>query len=310
MEPNQQAFIVTGPTSGMGRAAALELAKHGTVVLVGRDPQKLSELVGLLQRKGQRGVPVTADLSDPGSARRAAEAIRALGLPIAGVLNNAGIMQQRPTTNTHGWDLTFATNHLGPFAFTEALLPSLADGTTVLFVGSAVEDPNRKPAVAAGFRGARFLSVAQSARGHWAPGGSSKPGMDAYATSKLATLASALSLSREHPRLRINAVEPGFNPATGLGGADAGWLVRFVQRALVPMVVPLLLPFVRILTTTRRAGRVLSRLVLNAQAQTGVYFDEHAEPMRGSAQLHDSAFQDRVVAETRAFLGSTGGPGK
>ena len=47
------------------------------------------------------------------------------------------------------------TNHLGPFAFTEALVQHLADGTNVVFIGSAVEDPERKPAVVAGFRGAR-----------------------------------------------------------------------------------------------------------------------------------------------------------
>ncbi|KAI7248734.1 hypothetical protein KC345_g11827, partial [Hortaea werneckii] len=39
-----QAWIITGPTSGIGRRTALELAKHGTVVLVGRDPAKLSEV--------------------------------------------------------------------------------------------------------------------------------------------------------------------------------------------------------------------------------------------------------------------------
>jgi NADP-dependent 3-hydroxy acid dehydrogenase YdfG len=35
------AWIATGPTSGIGRCAALELAQHGIVVLVGRDPDKL-----------------------------------------------------------------------------------------------------------------------------------------------------------------------------------------------------------------------------------------------------------------------------
>ena len=80
--------------------------------------------------------------------------------------------------------MSFATNHLGPFALTEALMPHLPDGANVVFIASAVEDPERKPAVAAGFRGGRFISAEASARGEWAPGGSSKPGYDAYATSK------------------------------------------------------------------------------------------------------------------------------
>lgn len=67
----------------------------------------------------------------------------------------------------------------------------------------------------AGFRGGRYISAEASSRGDWAPGGSSKPGLDAYATSKQCELATALVFARETPRLRFNAVEPGFNPSTG-----------------------------------------------------------------------------------------------
>jgi NAD(P)-dependent dehydrogenase (short-subunit alcohol dehydrogenase family) len=70
------------------------------------------------------------------SVRRAAAEIIALRLPIVGLLNNAGIMQMRPTGNALGWDMSFVTNHLGPFALTEALMPSLLNGANVLFVVS------------------------------------------------------------------------------------------------------------------------------------------------------------------------------
>jgi NAD(P)-dependent dehydrogenase (short-subunit alcohol dehydrogenase family) len=307
MTTTNKAYIITGPTSGMGRSTALELAKHGTVVLVGRDPVKLAQLQQHLEQRGQQAVSVVCDLSDLASVRSAAARIIALKLPIAGLLNNAGIMQQKPTRNVQGWDLSFATNHLGPFALTEALVPHLADGTNVLFVGSAVEDPERGPAVAAGFRGARYRSAEASARGEWLPGGSSRPGMDAYATSKQAAILTALAFARETPRLHFNAVEPGFNPATNLGGADAGPVVRFVQRFIVPLIVPLLRPFFKILTTSKRAGRVLSGLLVDTSGKTGLYFDEAGQPMPGSAQVRDPAFQDRVVAETRAFLSAHAG---
>ncbi len=126
--------------------------------------------------------------------------------------------------------------------------------------------------------------------------------MDAYASSKQCSIVTALAFARETARLRFNAVEPGFNPATNLGGADAGAFVRFTQRFVVPLLVPMLMPFVKILTTTKRAGRVLSQLVMDPSGRTGVYFDEHGEPMQGSPQLRDPQFQDRVVAETRALL--------
>jgi NAD(P)-dependent dehydrogenase (short-subunit alcohol dehydrogenase family) len=292
-----KAYIVTGPTSGMGRVAALELAKHSMVVLVGRDREKLAQLQEIIAQRGQRAVSIVCDLSELSSVRRAAADIIALNLPIAGLLNNAGVQQMRPTQNGRGWDMSFATNHLGPFALTEALASHLPDGANVLFVASAVEDPERKPAKAAGFRGGRYLSAEASARGEWLPGGSIHPGFDAYATSKLAILAAALALSRETPRLRINAVEPGFTPATGLA-RDAGPAVRFLATYLVP----LLMPFMRFLSTPQVAGRLLARLVSDTSGRTGVYYDEHGEPMSGSPAASDPAFQDRVVTETRTLL--------
>src|ERR1700683_3500607 len=92
---DRKAYIVTGPTSGIGRATALELAKHGTVVLVGRDRKKLDEVQKTIEQKGQNAVSVVCDLSDIFSVRRAAAEIIALHLPIVGLLNNAGIMQMR-----------------------------------------------------------------------------------------------------------------------------------------------------------------------------------------------------------------------
>ena len=209
--PASRAYAITGPTSGIGRATALELAKHGTVVLVGRDAKRLEDIQKVIENKGGRATSVVCDLSDISSVRRAAAEIVALRLSIAGLLNNAGDMQKHPTKNAQGWDLTFATNHLGPFALTEALAPHLPDGANVVFVVSAVEDPGRKPAAAAGFRGGRYISAEASARGEWKPGGAKNPGFDAYATSKQAMLAATLALARECSRLRFNAVEPGVN---------------------------------------------------------------------------------------------------
>jgi len=298
---DRKAYIITGPTSGIGRVTALELAKHGTVVLVGRDQGKLDAIQNIMEQRGQQAVSVVCDLSDLASVRRATAQIVALHLPIAGLLNNAGIMQMRTTKNAMGWDMAFATNHLGTFALTEALVPHLPDGANVVFVVSAVEDPGRKPAVAVGFRGGRYISAQASAHGEWVPGGAKKPGFDAYATSKQAILASAMALARETPRLRFNAVEPGLNPTTGLGG-DLGAFMRLLQKRLVPLIVPLIMPFMKILSTPKRAARVITKILTDASGRTGVYYDEGGHPMLGSALVRDPAFQDRVVAQTRALL--------
>ena len=293
----RKAFIITGPTSGIGRFTALELAKHGTVVLVGRDRGRLGEIQKIIKQKGQHAVSVVCDLSDIASVRRSAAEIVALRLPIAGLLNNAGIMQMRPTRNTLGWDMTFATNHLGPFALTEALLPHLPDGANVVFVASGVEDPERKPAKMAGFRGGRYMSAEASARGAWAPGGSKIPGADAYATSKQCTLATALEFARETPRLHINAIEPGFMPGTGLG-RDAPVFVRFLAKYLLGPIVP----FMKYGSTPRRAALVLTKILTDESGRTGMYYDEKGHPMSGSALVSDPKFDARVVAETRSLL--------
>jgi NAD(P)-dependent dehydrogenase (short-subunit alcohol dehydrogenase family) len=294
----RKTYIITGPTSGIGRNAAFELARHGTVVLVGRDRRKLDEVRQAIEQKGQHAISVVCDVSDPASVARAAAEIIALDLPIAGLLNNAGIGGQlHPTKNAIGWDMTFATDHLGPFAVTEALVPHLPDGANVVFVASAVEDPERKLAKAVGFRGGRYISAEASARGEWKPGGATQPGFDAYATSKQANLAAALAFARETPRLRFNALEPGFIPNTGLAHGE-NLLMGFLMKYILPLVAP----FMKNWSTPKRAGRVATEVLINASGQTGIYYDENGHPMLGSPLVRDPKFQDRVVAETRALL--------
>jgi NAD(P)-dependent dehydrogenase (short-subunit alcohol dehydrogenase family) len=292
-----QAWIITGPTAGIGRRTALELAKHGTVVLVGRDRGRLAEVEKEIRARGGQAVSVVCDLSDVTSARRAAAQLAALDLPIAGLLNNAGIMPMRPFQSAQGWDGTFATDHLGPFALTEALIPVLPDGANVVFVVSAVEDPERRPAVIAGFRGGRYLSAEASARGEWQPGGSKLPGGDAYATSKQGNLATVLAFARETPRLRFNAVEPGFCPGSDLG-RDANLALRLLSKYVLSPIAPL----IKYWSNPRTAARVITGVLTAETSGSGVYYDEKGRPMLGSAQVREPEFQDRVVAETRALL--------
>jgi NAD(P)-dependent dehydrogenase (short-subunit alcohol dehydrogenase family) len=248
-------------------------------------------------RAGGHAVAVVCDLSDLASVRRAAAEITALGLPLAGLVNNAGTGQIRATKTARGWDTVFATNHLGPFALTEALMPHLPDGANVVFVCSGVEDPQRRPAAIAGFRGGRYISAEASTRGEWKPGGSARPGFDAYATSKQCNLATVMAFARATSRLRFNAVEPGFSPATGLS-RDANVLLRFMGRyVLAPLA-----PFIRYWSTPARSAKVITNVLLNESEATGVYYDERGKPMLGSTLARDPEFQDRVVAETRALL--------
>jgi len=288
------AYIVTGPTSGIGRETALVLAKHGTIVLVGRDRAKLDEMQKIIEGRRGSALCVVCDLSDIASVKCAAAEIVGLNLPVAGLLNNAGMRESVPTKNAQGWDMSYATNHIGPFVFTEALIPHLANGTNILFVVSAVEDPERPMAKRAGFRGGRYISAEASARGEWKQPYSKVPGFDSYATTKQSSLATALEFARENPRLHINAVEPGLTPGTSLS--------RGAPRGLRHYILPLMVPFVKAMSTPKRAARVLSKILLDTSGRSGVYYDQDGAPMAGSAQIRDPAFTARVVAETRALI--------
>lgn len=293
---NKKAFIITGPTSGIGYETALELAKHGTVILVGRNQEKLNQVQKTIKDNGQNAVSVVCDISDITSVRRAAQQIIDLKIPIAGLLNNAGIMPQKASKSKQDFDMTFATNHLGAFALTEALVPHLADGTNIAFITSAIEDPERKPAKVMGMKGGRYISAEASAKGEWKEGGSKMAGIDAYATSKQAILASALAFARETTRLYFNAIEPGITRGTNLGGANA--IVSFIFGHLMAIIPP----FSKYASTPKKSARVITKIMTDATGKTGIYFDEKGNPMRGSDLAHDTKFQDRVVSETRALL--------
>jgi len=295
-QTDRKVYVITGPTSGIGHETALELAKHGRVVLVGRNPEKLDAVQKEIEKMGQSAVSIVCDFSDMTSVQHAANQIIGLKLPIAGLLNNAGISPSGASKNVRGWDMTYATNYLGPFMFTEALAHHLPDGANVIFIASAIEDPDRKPVKALGMKGARFISVEASARGEWKPGGTKVAGADAYATSKQSVLAAAMALSRENKRLHINAIEPGITPGTSLN-RDLNVVLRSLGQVI--MLFP---PFAQYRSMPKRAAQMITKIVTDASGKTGVYFDEKGEPMLGSTQVSDPEFQDDVLAETRAFL--------
>lgn len=296
----KNAYIVTGATSGIGRATALELAKQGTVILVGRDRRKLDDLQKTIKERKQHSIAVLCDLSDPASVHRAAAEIVALQESIVGLLNNAGIMQmQQPSKNSQGWDMTFATNYLGPFILTEALMPHLPDGANILFVVSAIEDPERSTVKAMKMPGGRYISAEASARGQWGPSASAPLGVVSYGTSKQCGLAAAMVLARENPRLRINAVEPGITPGTGLGAGS-----NILLALLFQYVITFLPPFAQYRSTPERSARVIAALLTDESLKTAGYYDQKGKPMLGSELVRDQKFQERVVAETRSFLGA------
>ncbi len=115
--------VVTGATSGLGRAAALILAQKGAeVVALGRDQKKLEALI---EEAGSGIVGFTADLSSVADTRRVAEEIGASYPTIDVLINNVGGLFPRQQETSEGIELTFATNLLGQFVLTRGLLDQI-----------------------------------------------------------------------------------------------------------------------------------------------------------------------------------------
>lgn len=131
--------IVTGGASGIGVETARALAGAGAeVTLAVRDTaagQRTAE--ELAAATGSKQIRVEAlDLSDPDSV--AAFTARWDG-PLDILINNAGVMASPETRTARGWELQFATNHLGHFLLAEGLRPALAaaGGARVVSVSSS-----------------------------------------------------------------------------------------------------------------------------------------------------------------------------
>src|SRR5438067_7868616 len=125
----RRTFFVTGANSGIGRALVEALAARGDrVVLATRSEERTRPVLSALQSRfpAARVQWVSLDLSDLGSVRRAAQAFLASGQPIDVLVNNAGIAGTRALTED-GFDLTSATNHIGPFLLTSLLLPRVRE---------------------------------------------------------------------------------------------------------------------------------------------------------------------------------------
>ena len=120
--------IVTGANSGLGLYTALELARHGAqVVLACRNQSKGAEAIDYLRRQAG-GIDVelaSLDLADLGSVRKFATAFAGDHGGLDLLVNNAGVMAIPYRLTADGFEMQFGTNHLGHFALTGSLLPSL-----------------------------------------------------------------------------------------------------------------------------------------------------------------------------------------
>lgn len=122
--------LITGSTSGIGRATALKLARNSVrVVISGRDAQRGQDVVEKIRSEGGQAHFIRADLRDAQSAvELAAEATEVAGGALDILVNNAAIGTGGPTAGTDEstFDAVLATNLKAPFYLVANIAPAMA----------------------------------------------------------------------------------------------------------------------------------------------------------------------------------------
>lgn len=132
--------LVTGATSGIGKATALLLARQGlTVVLVGRDQDKADRVVEAIKSESghDRIDALIADLASQQAVRDLAAAFKATYSRLDVLINNAGAIFSRRRLTDDGVEMTFAVNYLSRFLLTHLLLDVLMAGAPSRIVNVA-----------------------------------------------------------------------------------------------------------------------------------------------------------------------------
>jgi NAD(P)-dependent dehydrogenase (short-subunit alcohol dehydrogenase family) len=226
MDLDGRTCLITGATSGIGRAAAFGLARLGrpSLVLAGRSREKAEATAEAIRSEtGCQDVSVlVADLSSQAEIRRLAEAYLASGRPLHVLLNNAGVFMLRREETVDGHETTFAVNHLGYFLLTNLLLDRIRESAPARIVNVA--------SAAHASAGGPLDFDDLDSRERYRP-------MQVYGKSKLANILFTRELARrlEGTGVTANCLHPGFVGSNfarnnGLLGSVGMWLARPFAR--------------------------------------------------------------------------------
>jgi NAD(P)-dependent dehydrogenase (short-subunit alcohol dehydrogenase family) len=200
--------VITGATRGIGKAAAVELARQGAeVAIVGRESERVQVVAAEARAAGNAPVHEhVADLTLMSSVRALADELRHQYEHIDVLANNAGALFASRRETEEGFERTFALNHLAPFLLTNLVRDRLEGGRVVTTASDAHEG------------GRLDLDDLQSKDSSYAA-------MRVYGTSKLCNILFTRELARRAPELHANCFHPGV-VRTGFGKNENGiWKV-------------------------------------------------------------------------------------
>lgn len=267
-------FVVTGITSGIGKALAVGLAKTGErVVLVARDAERGNRVEQEIKSQTQNPniELVLSDLSSLSSVRNAAAVIKSTHEKMDVLINNAAIYKSRREISTDGFELMFVTNHLGPFLLTHQLLdPLIASGSARILniTAPSTVEPD--------FDDLQSEKNFNSLRD--------------FGATKMMNLLFSFELARrlENTGVTVNAVHPGLARSSLMN--EAGAITRFFLRlAAAP---------------AERVARDIIRVAVEPEFEkvTGRFF-YRAKEIEAPAYARDREAQKRLWEISSALAG-------
>jgi len=220
---NGKVCLVTGANSGIGKEAALGLARLGaTVVIVARNRKKCEATVSeIRQATGNQNVNlILADLSSMKSVSGLASTFLGEYPKLHVLINNAGTYLPKRITTADGYEAVFATNHLGHFLLTSLLLDLLKTSAPSRIINVTSE----------AHRGAKidFEDLMQEKK---------YSAFKAYHQSKLANVLFTYQLAKvlEGTGVTVNCLHPGV-VRTGFG-KDMGGLFSISVKLAGPLMM-------------------------------------------------------------------------
>jgi NAD(P)-dependent dehydrogenase (short-subunit alcohol dehydrogenase family) len=266
--------LLTGATRGIGRAAAVDLAREGVeIALVGRDAERVRD-VAIQARASGGDAPVhehVADLALMADVRTLADEVRDRYERIDVLANNAGALFATRKQTSEGFEQTFALNHLSPFLLTNLLRDRLASSRVVTTSSDAH------------MAGVLDLDDLQSEKSYAA--------MRVYGVSKLCNILFTRELAKRAPELHANCFHPGV-VRTGFGKNDNGiWKILTTLGA----------PFFR---SPQRGARSLVWLATSEQAAdlTGKYIQDE-KVIDPSAHAQDETLAEGLWERSAELVG-------
>jgi retinol dehydrogenase-14 len=273
--------LITGATSGIGRATAIGLATMGAhLAITGRDRVRTEDAGREIRAAGGGRVELfIADLSSQSEVRGLAEEVLQSLSRIHVLINNVGGYWKTRHVTVDGLERTFALNHLAPFLLTNLLLEKLKHNASarVVTVSSNAQAQGRID-----------FSDLQSERSY--------SGARAYSQSKLANVLFSYELARRLKGTPVtsNALHPGV-VSTSFGAEDPAT----VQRVFIP--------FLRLFMKSPGQGAATSIHLASApdlEQVTGRYF-ANSQPKKSSEPSYDQAAAAKLWQVSGDLVGLT-----